>query len=229
MEETTDRKQAQNKDTEDAAPSSSSKAMVPLEVSKKAAKKFVFTLVDAGMVAQLTKEESTNFIGFLCTLGEGDGRLAGKFALRFSKENNLSEEAAEAFIDSMDKLFQKVYRGYNTGVSVGNVLRGVLGVIRDHRVRVDANYATLVVNALCIEGLAERVCPTYNLLDAAKPFLQGYKELCFDSKGNPKEDTSELRKAFVKFKMPFAYLSKKMGDDSFFSRHKRLKENSKSK
>ena len=150
------------------------------------------------MVAQLTKEESTNFIGFLCTLGEGDGRLAGKFALRFSRDNvkTMSAEEQEAFIADMALMFKERCRGYYHNVSVGNVLRGVLGVIREHRVRVDANYATLVVNALCVESLAERAFPSYNLLDAARPFLQAYKQLCFDSKGEPKDDPSKVRRRF---------------------------------
>ena len=40
-----------------------------------------------------------------------------------------------------------------------------------------ANYATLVVNALCMDGLAKRVCPSYNLLDASKPMLKAHRVL----------------------------------------------------
>ena len=140
------------------------------------------TLVDAGMVAQLSEDESTNFIGLLCCLGDGNGRVAAQCTLRFSKDSQLSDEEQMAFADDMDEFFQQNCRGYGTNVSAGEVLRGVLGLIRKHKVRIDANYATLVVNCLCIEGLAQRVCPSYNLVDAAKPLLQAYQGLCYNKK-----------------------------------------------
>jgi len=93
-------------------------------------------LVDAGMVAQLSEDESSIFIGLLASLGQGDGRLAAKFALRFSRENNMSQEEQQAFAQEMEELFAEKCRGYGTNVDVGEVLREVLGLIRKHRVRI---------------------------------------------------------------------------------------------
>jgi aarF domain-containing kinase len=135
------------------------------------------TLVDAGMVAQLEEEESVNFIGLMSSLGAGDGRTAAKSVLKFSDNDCLTESEKEAFIQDMINYFKHKCRGYGTNVDVGEVLRGVLGIIKSHHVRIDANYATLVVNALCIEGMAKRVCPSYNVLDAAKPLLHAYRSL----------------------------------------------------
>ena len=147
------------------------------------AAKLGITLVDAGMVAQLTDEESSTFIGVLAALGEGDGRAAAEFALRFSIDNNMVEKEREQFIQEMIELFAEKCRGYGTDVDVGDVLRGILGLIRIHHVRIDANYATLVVNVLCVESLAQRVCPSYNVLDASKPLLQAYRKHFFESDG----------------------------------------------
>ena len=138
------------------------------------------TLVDAGMVAQLKDEESNNFIGLLSSFGAGDGATAAEAILNFSEDQNyMSEEQREAFSQDMVLYFNKSCRGYGSDVDFGEVLRGVLWIIKKHKVRVDANYATLIVNALCIEGLAKRVCPSYNVLDAAKPLLSSYRSLPF--------------------------------------------------
>jgi aarF domain-containing kinase len=138
------------------------------------------TLVDAGMVAQLEDQESANFIGLMSSLGAGDGRTAAQSVLKFSdKKDYLTKEEQEAFTKEMILFFEHNCKGYGTNVDVGEVLRGVLNIIKNHRVRIDANYATLVVNALCIEGLAKRVCPSYNVLDAAKPLLSSYRSLPF--------------------------------------------------
>ena len=143
-------------------------------------------LVDAGMVAQLSEHESSTFIGLLASLGQGDGKIAAKFALRFSMENNMSSEEQEAFSEDMDALFQSKCKGYGNDVDIGDVLRGVLGLIRDHKVRIDANYATLVVNCLCVQSLAYKVCPAYNVLDASEPLLKSYFETFYEPDGTPK-------------------------------------------
>ena len=156
--------------------------------------KLGITLVDAGMVAQLNDEESSTFIGILAALGEGDGRAAAEFALRFSIENNMRERERAQFVQEMISLFAEKCRGYGTNVDVGEVLRRVLSLIRIHHVRIDANYATLVVNVLCVESLARRVCPSYNVLDAAKPLLQTYRRHFFESDGfTPKTDPNAYK------------------------------------
>ena len=208
-------------------------------------------LVDAGMVAQLKEHESSTFIGLLASLGQGDGRLAAKFALRFSQKNDLSLEEQEEFSREMDVLFQKMCKGYGTNVDVGEVLRGILGLIRDHKVRIDANYATLVVNILCIQSLAMKVCPEYNNLDMAEPLLKSYFETFYKPDGTPKPRkaatavstrgitftyylalpylshlvTHSLSFFEQKFNriLPLKYLQKSLNDGAFFRRLKRAR------
>lgn len=40
-------------------------------------------------------------------------------------------------------------------VDVGDVLRGVLSCVRRHSVRVDMEYATLILNILCLDSMAK--------------------------------------------------------------------------
>lgn len=172
------------------------------------------TLVDAGMVAQLTEEESAVFIGLLSSIGEGDGESAAKFALQFSLENNMDANEQAAFVDEMVKLFAERCRGYGTGVDVGHVLRGVLGLIRKHKVRIDANFATLVVNCLCIESLGRAFCPSYNVLDAARPLLQSYRRMCYNADGTPRPSAAKSK--FVKLWLSLMYARKRRADNKFF-------------
>ena len=146
--------------------------------------KAYITLVDAGMVAKLTPEESNNFIGLLVSLGEGNALTASKSVLNFSKygddEKGLTTDQKKAFTDDMIELFKEVCKGYGTNMDFGEALRGVLNLIRIHKVRIDANYATLVVNALCLHSMAYKLAPEYNVLDASKPFFDAYSRLCAD-------------------------------------------------
>ena len=72
----------------------------------------------------------------------------------------------------MKELFQETCKGYDTNVSLGNVLRGILTLVRQNQITIDANYATLVMNALCLDGLASSLSPRYNVLDGAKSLLR---------------------------------------------------------
>lgn len=132
-------------------------------------------MVDAGMTAELTPLQQLNFIGLIEAIGEGNGVMAADHVITFSSTNKMEENRRDAFRADMVTLFKSVARGYGTQVDLGVVLRGVLGLVRQHRVTIEANYATLVLNALCLDGMAQSILPTYNILDGAKLLLKLHK------------------------------------------------------
>ena len=134
-------------------------------------------LVDAGMVARLSRREQDHFVGLLQAMGEGSGREAARHVMRFSEEgeSQYSQSRIRDFEDAMETYFAKHCRGYGKGIDLGVVLRGVLALVRDHQITIEANYATLVMNALCLDGLASQLVPGYRVLDAAKPLLQYHR------------------------------------------------------
>jgi len=135
-------------------------------------------LLDVGMVARLTPAESRSFIGLLHAMGAGDGKRAAKVVLRFSEKQTCNQAAHQrAFMSDMQKMFLERCRGFGTNVEFGPVLRGVLTLCRKHRVSLDANYMTLVINVLCLEAMAGALLPEYNVLDAARPLLDAQKHL----------------------------------------------------
>ena len=137
-----------------------------------------FVLVDAGMVAELTNKEQLNFIGFIESLGEGDGKTAANCMLEFSDRGliSYSRETILAFQNDMIYLCSQVCKGYGTNTDIGIVLRGVLNLIRKHRVTIGTNYATLVMNILCLDSIAKSLLPNYNVLDAAQPLLSFHRK-----------------------------------------------------
>ena len=48
---------------------------------------------------------------------------------------------------------------------------------RQHQISVGANYVTLVVNAMCLEGMARQLVPEYNVMDGARPLLVAHAML----------------------------------------------------
>lgn len=134
-------------------------------------------LVDAGMVANLSPSEQHNFIGLLECMILGDGAEAATHVLKFSNQQTCVDPAVRlAFIEAMRLFFLEECRGLGQSISLANVLRGVLKLVREHGVRIDVNYATLVMNALCLDGLANALLPSYNVLDAAAPLLMAHRQ-----------------------------------------------------
>jgi aarF domain-containing kinase len=131
--------------------------------------------VDAGMVAVLNRKEQENFIGLLAAMGRGDGEEAANFVMNFSVKSEYSPTIRMKFRKGMVELFGKVCRGYGTHVDIGEVLRGILSLVRDNKISIDANYATLVLNAMCLDGLGKQLLPSYSILDGGKPLLEFYR------------------------------------------------------
>ena len=127
------------------------------------------------MVAVLNKEEQKNYIGLLAAIGRGNGKEAADYVLNFSKKSVYSKEKIRKFRAEMVELFKIDCKGYGTGTDLGRVLRGVLGLVRKNQITIDANYATLVLNSLCLDGLGGQILPEYNVMDAAKPYLEFYR------------------------------------------------------
>lgn len=118
--------------------------------------------------------------GLLHAIGAGDGRAAARAVLRFStspQEVCNTDELRAAFGEDMHTLFLERCRGFGTNVQFGSVLRGVLNLVRVHRISIEANYMTLVMNVLCLEGMAGALLPQYNVLDAARPLLAAHRLL----------------------------------------------------
>lgn len=127
------------------------------------------------MVAVLSREEQTNYLGLLHAMGAGDGRAAARCVLRFASEQPHAD--GPGFERTMAALFDERCRGYGTAADFGAVVRGVLAAVRKHRVRVEPNYMTLIINAMCLDGMARSLQPTYNVLDAARPLLRLHERL----------------------------------------------------
>jgi aarF domain-containing kinase len=170
-------------------------------------------LVDLGLVAVLTDDEAANYIGFLRAVGEGDGGAAADCVLRWGVPQQdpavtgpAAGESAAGFRAAVIASFAKVCRGYGTNIQLGQVLQVVLTHLRQHQISIGANYATLVINALCLEGMARALVPTYNVMDGAQALLTAHGILTRRVPHKP------LRRWIIRRALPIARMFKRMRD-----------------
>lgn len=175
-------------------------------------------LVDAGMVASLSSTEAEAFVGLIEALGAADAPAAARCLRLFSPTNaHLAPKAVAAFDADVAALFRDKCGGYGTGVDFGDVVRAILDLIRRHRVRIDANYATLVINALCLDGMARDLYPSYSVLDGAKPLLEAHRRLC-STRGLVQQPPAFGRFVFGQVYLPIAWRLKKFHDKAILRR-----------
>jgi predicted unusual protein kinase regulating ubiquinone biosynthesis (AarF/ABC1/UbiB family) len=168
-------------------------------------------LVDAGMVARLVPEEQRNFIGRIEAMGEGRGEEAADHVMRFTAAPTYDAHTRANFRRGMKELFANECRGYGHNVNIGRALRGILNLVRLNKITIDANYATLVMNCLCLDSLAASLSPTYNILDGAKPLLR-FHRACKRIPG---------ARIFLRAAIPVARWLKRQSDKLFLARLQR--------
>ncbi|CAE8606478.1 unnamed protein product [Polarella glacialis] len=128
------------------------------------------------MAADLTTAERKTFIGLLQAIGDGDGAAVADRVLQFSNKSPTGK-GSDAFISDVKTMCSKDCLGYGTGLNIGKVIREMMQLMYRHSVPIDGNYATLIANMLCLEGMARDLEPRFNVLDVAYPLLRAHQLL----------------------------------------------------
>ena len=113
----------------------------------------------------------------VATGGESQSHERGHHSSQSSSSSRVhsgpySSSTRASFTADMVTLFRVSCRGYRHETDLGQVLRGILSLCRTHHISIPANYATLVMNALCLDGMAKALLPDYNVLDGAEILLK---------------------------------------------------------
>ncbi len=100
----------------------------------------------------------------------GDGRQVGRLFLQHSQHLCVDEIG---FVREMGDLVLRA-RGQQlrlSRVDVSALLTDVFGVLRRHRVKLEANYASVILAIMVLEGLGRTLDPDLDLIRKAAPYL----------------------------------------------------------
>merc|ERR1711990_923482 len=107
-------------------------------------------------------------------IGRGNTQGASDRCLDFSTRN---PRIHKAFAADVRDMFSEKCKGYGHGTDLSEVMRAMMVFIQRHRVSIEGNYMTMVVNVMCLEGIARGCDPTYNLLEMARPCLVAHEKV----------------------------------------------------
>eukprot|EP00667_Euglena_gracilis_P006715 EG_transcript_6781 len=145
-----------------------------------------FILLDTAIVQSLTQQEQLTSVGMMLALMQKDGAAAARALLamdatkqqRFCADPDGFTQKMEAHIRNSLRpreasarpwyapqlVWDRVAPVTEKYADIGEVLRGTMNLVREHRVRIDPAYASLLFSTILLADMASKVDPDFDLL-----------------------------------------------------------------
>jgi len=127
-------------------------------------------VLDSGIVASLSKDDFRNFFDTFTAIVKGDGAQVGRLFLEHSVNDC---QNSDSFVNEMASLVHDLRSNKLklSTVDVGDLLLRVFRTLRDHRVKLDANFASVILAIMILEGLGRSLDPNMDLVWKATPYI----------------------------------------------------------
>eukprot|EP01133_Synstelium_polycarpum_P012343 gene12343-14475_t len=128
-------------------------------------------LLDVGLVTELGSTDKSHFKELFTEVVKGDGKAGAELIIKYAREAQCSEQEMFEFKEKMGAIFSHVQRSKVSDIHFGHLMGEVLGLVREYHVKLESNFATLVMGTIILEGLGKQLDPNLSLVKAAIPFL----------------------------------------------------------
>ncbi|XP_048196300.1 uncharacterized aarF domain-containing protein kinase 2 [Perognathus longimembris pacificus] len=128
-------------------------------------------LLDAGIVSELQASDLSNFRAVFLAVVMGQGHKVAELFLHHSRANECKD--VERFKAEMATLVTQARKNIIAleQLQVSNLLSNVFKLLMIHKVKLESNFASIVLAIMVLEGLGRSLDPQLDILEAAKPFL----------------------------------------------------------
>jgi aarF domain-containing kinase len=130
-------------------------------------------LIDTGLVTELNATNRHNFLDLFRAVADFDGYRAGQLMCERCRQPEAVVDR-DVFALKMQHLVLGVKsRTLALGnVSIGDILRDVLAMVRHHHVRLEGDFVNVVISILLLEGIGRNLNPDADLLSSSLPILR---------------------------------------------------------
>ncbi|KAI8507659.1 putative aarF domain-containing protein kinase 2 [Branchiostoma belcheri] len=130
-------------------------------------------LLDVGIIAELEEQDRLNFRDVFTAVVLGEGEQVAELILHHARANECKNVAQ--FKKEMADLVQTARENTVTlgQIQVGELLNKVFSLLIKHKVKLESNFANMVLAIVVLEGLGRTLDPNLDILEAAKPILLG--------------------------------------------------------
>ena len=129
--------------------------------------------IDTGLVTELNATNRRNFLDLFRAVAEFDGYKAGHLMCERCRQPEAVLDQ-EVFALKMQHLVLGVKsRTLALGnMKIGDILQQVLGMVRQHHVRLEGDFVNVVISILLLEGIGRTLDPDVDLLSNSLPILR---------------------------------------------------------
>lgn len=126
-------------------------------------------VIDPGLVTELDPRNRANFLSLFGALVQGDGRLAAELILKYARKQSCTDP--DGFMNEMDEIVSGIPVLDIGAADIGVLLQKVLTIVRNYKVGLETDFASLVVGLVVVEGVGRRLDPKLSLVKEAAPVL----------------------------------------------------------
>ncbi|KAL1889686.1 hypothetical protein Cpir12675_005690 [Ceratocystis pirilliformis] len=129
--------------------------------------------IDTGLVTELNAVNRRNFLDLFRAIAGFSGYRAGELMCERCRQPD-AVIGKEYFALKMQCLVNNVKsRTLALGsIKIGDILQDVLGMVREHHVRMEGDFVNVVISILLLEGIGRTLNPDLDLLSSALPILR---------------------------------------------------------
>ena len=129
--------------------------------------------IDAGLTNTLNSTDRRNFLDLFRAIAEFDGYRSGKLMVARCRTPHLVVDE-ETFALKMQHIVLNVKRKtFSLGqIKISDILSDVLKAVRQHHVRMEADFVNTVISTLLLEGIGRRLDPELDLFKSSLPILR---------------------------------------------------------
>lgn len=129
--------------------------------------------IDAGLTTTLDTTNRRNFLDLFQSVAQFDGYQSGKLMVERCRSPNLAIEV-ETFALKMQHVVLNVKRKtFSLGqIKISDILTDVLKAVRQHHVKMEADFINTVISILLLEGIGRQLYPQLDLFKSALPILR---------------------------------------------------------
>ncbi|SNX84075.1 related to aminoglycoside acetyltransferase regulator from P. stuartii [Melanopsichium pennsylvanicum] len=130
-------------------------------------------LLDAGLTVELTPLNRRNFLDLFSAVAQFDGALAGHLMVERCRTPDLVVDEDVFAMKMQDLVLSVKSKTFSLAkIKISDVLNKVLMAVRDHHVKMEADFVNTVISILLLEGIGRQLDPEMDLFKSALPILR---------------------------------------------------------
>ena len=129
-------------------------------------------ILDLGLVGELDDAHRGGFARYFAAWAQADGKTMARLMVDMSPSKRIADYAA--FEAAIAGFVQRYHGKRLSEIQTATVFFDMMGILRRHRVRVNATFTLVNIAIAVTEGIGKQLDPDVDLMAAALPFFAQY-------------------------------------------------------